>query len=156
MIDVQIPLPRSFRSPVRTQFDSMPKQHVEDENSCPYSRGCTRGDYLSVRGMRASTRIRGTQVEAVRLIHPHAAVATKRTMPMIASHSKPLATKPTTTKTSQRTSRKPMRPNMSTSIHLSQVLRIPTFGHWDVSLHRSKNRLDATIAGPRPHGDIED
>ena len=88
-------------------------------------------------------------MEALRLIHPHAAVTTNRTMPMIASHSKPLATKPTTTKTSQRTRRKTMRPNMSTSIHLSQVLRIPTFGQWDVSQRRSKNLVGATIAGMR-------
>ena len=67
--------------------------------------------------------------EALRLIHPQAAVATKRTMPRIASHSKPFATKPTTTKTSQRTRSKIMRPNISTSVHPNRGLCIPTSGN---------------------------
>lgn len=36
-------------------------------------------------------------MEALRLIHPHTAVVTSRTIPMIASQNKPLTTNPTTT-----------------------------------------------------------
>lgn len=63
------------------------------------------------------TGCRLRQVEALRLIQPHTAVATRRTTPMIASQNKPFTTNPTITKTSQRTRRKPMRPNIFTSIH---------------------------------------
>ncbi len=46
---------------------------------------------------------------------------------MIASQNKPFTTKPTTTKTSHTTTRKPMRPNIFTSVHRIQRPRIPNF-----------------------------